>query len=158
MMNEIDSFHTKLKTWILPLLYLSTIFGLIFFISIFLKDRGLDESLKAVMPFMAVLILLFTVLFTIVNFTYLVTVYTEGISAYDPYGSWKRNFMEWSSMKRISHKNLLGVKYYCIESEPSRQKLWIPINLVRKEEFIQAVIKQTGNNHILVKKLMNLST
>jgi len=59
------------------------------------------------------------------EFTFPVTVYTSGISSYNPWGSWKREFMHWQVMAEIQQTRVLGVSYLRVCSLEN-QSIWIP--------------------------------
>lgn len=154
MDKKLSSFHTKLKIWIPPLLIISLCFGLVFFFAIISKTDDIKDALNVSLMLSAGLAGFLCVLFTIVNFTYLVTVFTNGISSYDPFGSWKCDFMKWDDMNEVSRKNILGVKYLFVTSKEPVSSLWIPIELVNKDLFIRDVGLNAGNNHPLFVEIL----
>jgi len=158
MENKLASFHTSLKIWIPPLFIFSLGFGGVFFLVILKKSESVQEALKFSMILSCVIGGLLSILFVIVNYTYLVTVFTNGISSFDPFGSWKRDFMEWGAMNYIERKNILGVKYYFIQSQDSLSRLWIPVELINKHDFIYHVGENAGKNHPFFVELLNVST
>lgn len=97
-------------------------------------------------------------LFTIVNFTYLVTVFTDGISSYDPFGSWKRDFMRWDAMDEVNRKNIIGVKYLYVKSKEHSPGLWVPIELANRDVFIKHVQENAGANNPLCIELLGTYT
>jgi hypothetical protein len=158
MKNKLASFHTSLKIWFSPLLILSFGSGTVSFLAILIKSENTLESLMIALAMSVGIAVFLSILFIIINYTYLTTVFTNGISSYDPFGSWKRDFMNWNDMKRIRRKNILGVKYYLIDSEELSSQLWIPVELSNKNIFIQYVGENAGVSHPLMSELLKVNT
>ena len=66
--------------------------------------------------------------------TYHVRVYGDGVSSYDPWGSWKKDFLGWSDMRQISVVSVIGVRYFKIDGE-NESALWIPARVFEAERF-----------------------
>ena len=130
----------------------------LYFFLLFFTKKNIYEALKLSLALSAGIAVFLVILFIIVNYTYLVTVFTNGISSYDPFGSWKRDFMTWDTMNKITRKNIIGVKYYFIESEKLSSRLWIPVELVKKDAFIYHVGQNAGKSHPLFVELLKVCT
>ena len=70
--------------------------------------------------------------------TYPVTVYTDGIASYDPFGSWKKDFLHWEAMSAVVPKSILGIKYLRVESLEGR-RLWIPLAALSVQDLRRAI-------------------
>ena len=141
-----------------PLFIISLGFGSVFFPLFLRKNDTIFEAINISLMLSASIAVFLCVLFIIVNFTYLVTVFTSGILSYDPFGSWKCDFMKWDAMKKIKRKNIIGVKYFIIESEEAASRLWIPIELVNKDDFIRYIGENAGKNHPVFIELSKVCT
>jgi len=103
------------------------VFSVFALITVPLMVRGasLPEILPVAMITALVGVVLIGAILLLCEFTYPVTVYTSGISSYNPWGSWKREFMRWQVMAEIRQTRVLGVCYLRVCS-PDNQSLWIP--------------------------------
>ena len=70
--------------------------------------------------------------------TYHVRVHADGVSSYDPWGSWKRDFLAWEEMSQITKVSVLGVAYFRIDSDENKS-LWIPERVFGESALRSAV-------------------
>ncbi len=115
---------------------------LITFVPVFLiallLGRGLGGSVSAgVATLIGVAPVMFAIML-VCGHTYYVRVHEDGVSSYDPWGSWEQNFIAWHRMLDIRRVATLGVPYVRIESEAGNW-LWIPERTFKHPSFIEAV-------------------
>lgn len=67
-----------------------------------------------------------------------VRVYTNGVSSYDPYGFWKRDFTVWEDMQKIRRVSVIGVPYARIDTHHDGS-LWIPLSVLGDPALSSAV-------------------
>lgn len=70
--------------------------------------------------------------------TYHVRVYPGGVSSYNPYGSWQRDFAEWDDMNEATRVSVLGVPYVRIDGQ-DETVLWIPARVFDSAQLVSAV-------------------
>lgn len=70
--------------------------------------------------------------------TYHVRVYSDGVSSYDPYGSWQQDFVAWNDMIEINRVSVLGVPYVKIGGQGDGI-LWIPSRVFDGASLTSAV-------------------
>jgi len=114
MEREIKKFRGEIKSIILPVVNISFYTGILFVVAILFKENFKVEitMIKATLILEAVLVPFISILMVSVTFDYKITVFNDGISLYNPFGNRERVFMQWSAMKYLKIRNILGNKYY----------------------------------------------
>jgi hypothetical protein len=79
--------------------------------------------------------------------TYHVRVHPGGLSSYNPYGSWKREFMTWGDMSEIHRVHVLGVPYMRITADAGAQ-LWIPTRVFQAAALVSAVVHTAPDSRL----------
>jgi hypothetical protein len=160
MNRRIEKFQYKISTWVVPLLWLCGIFGILLFVAIVIGHRETDFQfvLEAVLIAEAVYSAFLILLFVLVTFTYPVEIFKEGISSYNPFGSWNRDFVKWSSIETLKHKNMLGIRYLILESGTDNKRIWLPLQIRNRKKFTRVISEIAGENHILSVELQHITT
>ena len=70
--------------------------------------------------------------------TYHVRVHSDGVSSYNPYGSWQKDFVAWNDMIEINRVSVLGVPYVKIAGQEDGV-LWIPSRVFDGDSLTSAV-------------------
>ena len=79
--------------------------------------------------------------------TYHIRVYADGVSSYDPFGSWKRDFVTWEDMREISGVSIMGVSYIKVDAGGAGI-LWIPQSAFNQRELVSAVQSIAPNSKL----------
>lgn len=80
----------------------------------------------------------FVAIAIIAGLTYPVRIHEDGVSSYDPWGSWTRDFLSWTDMQEIQHVGVLGIPYVRIDAD-GLKPLWIPYRAFRDPDLVAAV-------------------
>jgi len=121
-----------------------------------IKGKSILLALKVfIMTFLVVLpvMLIFVV---VVTYTYVIEIDTNGIHSYNPHNSWKREFIEWSSINKAMFKNVFGLRYILVLSYDNGRWLWLPSNIIDKKTFLTILSSRLGNDNQLVKLLADI--
>ncbi len=158
MEKIISKYRGELKSIIRPMFNICFWGGLFFFIAIFLADKFIFDMkmVEAVLIIESVLIPFIAVIIGVCTLAYKITLFSDGISSYDPWGSMKCDFMQYSDMENIKIKSVFGYKYYFIHSEDYSKTLWIPFNIKRKDSFIKTLESVVNSKHVLLKGLADI--
>jgi hypothetical protein len=158
--NKIKAFRAKVTAIFRPTITICLLAGLLFISALILKeDFKYDvKMLEAFLILEVVFIPFIGLLLLAATFDYKITVYEDGISSYDPFGTRKCDFMSWDVMKKLRIRSVFGYRYYFIESDDSNERLWIPKNIKNKAEFAELVQSQVGIEHPLSIELMRVET
>lgn len=151
MENKIKAFRTKVTAILPPTIIICLLAGFITILAIFMKENFKydPQMLQAFLAFEVVLIPFVGLILLATTFSYKITVYEDGISSHAPFGSRKCDFMPWERMEKIRIRNIVGYKYLFIESNDYSERLWIPLNIKRKNEFADLVQSKIGISHPL---------
>jgi len=96
------------------------------------------------------------ILIVFVTYTYLIEIDTNGIHSYNPHNSWKREFIEWSSINKAMFKNVFGLRYILVLSYDNSRWLWLPSSIIDKKTFLTILSSRLGNDNQLVKLLADI--
>jgi hypothetical protein len=88
-----------------------------------------------------------------VSFTYRISLFRDGVASYNPWGSWKREFLAWSAMATISRERLLGLGYLRICSADGKSEVWVPTVVNDQQRFVALVLQLGGSENVLAQAL-----
>ena len=129
--------------------------SIILFIEL-IKEKSILLALKVfIMTFLVVLPVML-ILIVFVTYTYVIETNTNGIYSYNPHNSWKREFIEWSSINKAMFKNVFGLRYILVLSSDNSRWLWIPSSIINKKTFLTILSSRLGNDNQLVKLLADI--
>jgi len=129
--------------------------SIILFIEL-IKGKRILLALKVfIMTFLVVLPVML-ILNVFVTYTYVIETDTNGIYSYNPHNSWKREFIEWSSINKAMFKNVFGLRYILVLSTDNSRWLWIPSSIIEKKTFLTILSSRLGNDNQLVKLLADI--
>ena len=121
-----------------------------------IKGNSIQLALKAfIMTFLVVLPVML-ILIVVVTYTYIIEIDTNGIHSYNPHNSWKREFIEWSSINRAMFKNVFGLRYILVLSYDNSRWLWLPSSIIGKKKFLTILSSRLSNDNQLVKLLADV--
>ena len=155
MQGIISKYRGELRSIVRPTFNISFWAGLIFFAAIFLKD-GLvfdRKMLQATLILESVMIPFLLMIIGFCTLTYKITIFRDGISSYDPWGTYKRDFLKYSEMTNIEIRSVFGYRYYFIHSDDGSETLWIPFHVKDKKGFIDALVSILSREHMIVKEM-----
>jgi hypothetical protein len=157
---KIQSFRAEVTAIFLPSTKACLVAGFILFAAISVKDEfsNINKVFEAILMCESVIFPVTLLLMLVATFGYKITVYSDGISSYDPFGTFKCDFMTWSSMKRLRHRNIFGYEYYFVQSENYKERLWIPFKIKNKKSFTMLVQTKVGSGNPLGADLIKFRT
>lgn len=89
----------------------------------------------------------FCVILIVCALTYDIRIYANGVSSYDPFGSWKRDFVAWEDMHEIHSVSAWGVTYCRIDGE-QKGALWIPSRSFSDPDLLSAVQQNAPDSRL----------
>jgi len=154
--QEVTRFRSPFLFYIPAILFSSFLPAAIVLLIELIKGKSILLALKVfIMTFLVVLpvMLIFVV---VVTYTYVIEIDTNGIHSYNPHNSWKREFIEWSSINKAMFKNVFGLRYILVLSYDNGRWLWLPSNIIDKKTFLTILSSRLGNDNQLVKLLADI--
>lgn len=129
--------------------------SIILFIEL-IKEKSILLALKVFITTFLVVLPVMLILIVFVTYTYVIETDTNGIYSYNPHNSWKREFIEWSSINKAIYKNVFGLRYILVLSSDNSRWLWIPSSIIDKKTFLTILSGRLGNDNQLVKLLADI--
>lgn len=156
MGQEVARFRSPFLFYIPAILFSSLLPAAIVLLIELIKGKSILLALKVfIMTFLVVLPVML-ILIVFVTYTYLIEIDTNGIHSYNPHNSWKREFIEWSSINKAMFKNVFGLRYILVLSYDNGRWLWLPSNIIDKKTFLTILSSRLGNDNQLVKLLADI--
>ena len=153
MGQEVARFRAPFLFYIPAIVFGSLMPAAIILLIELIKGKSILLALKVfIMTFLVVLPVLM-LLIVFVTYTYVIEIDTNGIHSYNPHNSWKREFLEWSSINKAIIKNVFGLKYILVLSSDNSKWLWLPSSIIDKKRFLTILSSRLGNDNQLVKLL-----
>ena len=153
MGQEVARFRAPFLFYIPAIVFGSLMPAAIILLIELIKGKSILLALKVfIMTFLVVLPVLM-LLIVFVTYTYVIEIDTNGIYSYNPHNSWKREFLEWSSINKAIIKNVFGLKYILVLSSDNSKWLWLPSSIIDKKTFLTILSSRLGNDNQLVKLL-----
>jgi hypothetical protein len=153
MGQEVARFRAPFLFYIPAIVFGSLMPAAIILLIELIKGKRVLLALKVfIMTFLVVLPVLM-LLIVFVTYTYVIEIDTNGIHSYNPHNSWKREFLEWSSINKAIIKNVFGLKYVLVLSSDNSKWLWLPSSIIDKKTFLTILSSRLGNDNQLVKLL-----
>ena len=153
MGQEVARFRAPFLFYIPAIVFGSLMPAAIILLIELIKGKSILLALKVfIMTFLVVLPVLM-LLIVFVTYTYVIEIDTNGIHSYNPHNSWKREFLEWSSINKAIIKNVFGLKYILVLSSDNSKWLWLPSSIIDKKTFLTILSSRLGNDNQLVKLL-----
>ena len=121
-----------------------------------IKGKSILSALKVSITTFLVVLPVMMILIIFVTYTYVIETDTNGIHSYNPHNSWKREFIEWSSINKAMFKNVFGLKYILVLSSDNSKWLWLPSSIIDKKRFLTILSRRLGNDNQLVKLLSDI--
>jgi hypothetical protein len=129
--------------------------AIILFIEL-IKRKNILLALKvSIMTFLVVLPVM-AILIIFVTYTYVIDIDANGIHSYNPHNSWKREFIEWSSINKAMFKNVFGLRYILVLSSDNSKWLWLPSSIIGKKTLVTILSSRLGKDNQLVKLLAEI--
>jgi hypothetical protein len=156
MGQEIARFRSPFLFYIPTVVFGSLLPATIILLIELIKGKSIPVALKFfIMTFLVVLpVMLILIIF--VTYTYVIEIDKNGIYSYNPHNSWKREFIEWSSINKAMFKNVFGLKYILVLSSDNSRWLWLPCSILDKKTFLTILSSRLGNDNQLVKLLADI--
>lgn len=156
MGQEVTRFRSPFLFYIPAILFSSFLPAAIVLLIELIKGKSILLALKVfIMTFLVVLPVML-ILVVVVTYTYVIEIDTNGIHSYNPHNSWKREFIEWSSINKAMFKNVFGLRYILVLSYDNGRWLWLPSNIIDKKTFLTILSSRLGNDNQLVKLLADI--
>ena len=156
MGQEVARFRAPFLFYIPAIVFGSLMPAAIILLIELIKGKSILLALKVfIMTFLVVLPVLM-LLIVFVTYTYVIEIDTNGIHSYNPHNSWKREFLEWSSINKAIIKNVFGLKYILVLSSDNSKWLWLPSSIIDKKRFLTILSSRLGNDNQLVKLLSDI--
>ena len=156
MGQEVARFRAPFLFYIPAIVFGSLLPAVIIFLIELIKGKSVPFALKSfIMTFLVVLPAMM-ILMVSVTFTYVIDIDINGIHSYNPHNSWKREFLEWSSINKAIIKNVFGLKYILVLSSDNSKWLWLPSSIIDKKRFLTILSSRLGNDNQLVKLLSDI--
>ena len=156
MGQEVARFRAPFLFYIPAIVFGSLMPAAIILLIELIKGKSILLALKVfIMTFLVVLPVLM-LLIVFVTYTYVIEIDTNGIYSYNPHNSWKREFLEWSSINKAIIKNVFGLKYILVLSSDNSKWLWLPSSIIDKKTFLTILSSRLGNDNQLVKLLADI--
>ena len=156
MGQEVARFRAPFLFYIPAIVFGSLMPAAIILLIELIKGKRILLALKVfIMTFLVVLPVLM-LLIVFVTYTYVIEIDTNGIHSYNPHNSWKREFLEWSSINKAIIKNVFGLKYILVLSSDNSKWLWLPSSIIDKKRFLTILSSRLGNDNQLVKLLADI--
>ena len=156
MGQEVARFRAPFLFYIPAIVFGSLMPAAIILLIELIKGKRILLALKVfIMTFLVVLPVLM-LLIVFVTYTYVIEIDTNGIHSYNPHNSWKREFLEWSSINKAIIKNVFGLKYILVLSSDNSKWLWLPSSIIDKKTFLTILSSRLGNDNQLVKLLADI--
>ena len=156
MGQEVARFRAPFLFYIPAIVFGSLMPAAIILLIELIKGKRILLALKVfIMTFLVVLPVLM-LLIVFVTYTYVIEIDTNGIHSYNPHNSWKREFLEWSSINKAIIKNVFGLKYILVLSSDNSKWLWLPSSIIDKKTFLTILSSRLGNDNQLVKLLSDI--
>ena len=156
MGQEVARFRAPFLFYIPAIVFGSLMPAAIILLIELIKGKRILLALKVfIMTFLVVLPVLM-LLIVFVTYTYVIEIDTNGIHSYNPHNSWKREFLEWSSINKAIIKNVFGLKYILVLSSDNSKWLWLPSSIIDKKRFLTILSSRLGNDNQLVKLLSDI--
>lgn len=89
----------------------------------------------------------FVAITIIAGLTYHVRIHEDGVSSYDPWGSWTRDFLRWDDMQEMHQVGVVGIPYVRIDADEHRP-LWIPYRAFKDPDLVMAVQQQAPTSRL----------
>lgn len=156
MGQEVARFRSPFLFYIPAIVFGSLLPAAIILLIELIKGKRILLALKiSIMTFLVVLPVMM-ILIIFVTYTYVIEIDTNGIHSYNPHNSWKREFIEWSSINKAMFKNVFGLKYILVLSSDNSKWLWLPCSIIDKKTFLTILSSRLGNDNQLVKLLADI--
>jgi hypothetical protein len=156
MGQEVARFRSPFLFYIPAIVFGSLVPAAIVLLIELIKGKSIQLAFKVfIMTFLVVLPVML-ILIVVVTYTYVIEIDTNGIHSYNPHNSWKREFMEWSSINRAMFKNVFGLRYILVLSYDNSRWLWLPSSIIDKKTFLNILSSRLGNDNQLVKLLADV--
>jgi hypothetical protein len=156
MGQEVARFRSPYLFYIPAIVFGSILPAAIILLIELIKGKSIQLALKVfIMTFLVVLsVMLIFIVF--ITYTYVIEIDTNGIHSYNPHNSWKKEFIEWSSINKAMFKNVFGLKYILVLSSDNSRWVWIPSSIIDKNTFLTILSSRLGNDNQLVKLLADI--
>jgi hypothetical protein len=156
MGQEVARFRAPFLFYVPAIVFGSLLPAAIILLIELIKGKSILLALKVfIMTFLVVLPVMM-LLIVFVTYTYVIDIDTNGIHSYNPHNSWKREFLEWSSINKAIIKNVFGLKYILVLSSDNSKWLWLPSIIIDKKRFLTILSSRLGNDNQLVKLLADI--
>jgi uncharacterized membrane protein len=156
MGQEVARFRSPFLFYIPAIVFGSLVPAAIVLLIELIKGKRIQLALKVfIMTFLVVLPVML-ILIIVVTYTYVIEIDTNGIYSYNPHNSWKREFLEWSSINKAMFKNVFGLRYILVLSHDNSRWLWLPSSIIDKKTFLNILSSRLGNDNQLVKLLADV--